>query len=90
MERGCSRVVRDAWLWNRKSPGGCEIETGFGNQATGKICQSSSKWVYSILFYPITFGGRCGTTDEFATIPFHLDMFSAAPVNGYLFLIREG
>ena len=35
---------------------------------------------YSILFYPITVGGRWGTTDEFATIPFHLDLFSAALV----------
>ena len=34
--------------------------------------------IYSILFYPITLGGRRGTTDEFATIPFHLDLFSAA------------
>ena len=34
----------------------------------------------SILFYPITLGGRRGTTDEFATIPFHLDLFSAAQV----------
>ena len=36
--------------------------------------------VYSILFYPITLGGRRGTTVEFATIPFHLDLFSAALV----------
>ena len=36
--------------------------------------------IYSILFYPITLGGRWGTTDEFATIPFHLDLFSAALV----------
>ena len=36
--------------------------------------------IYSILFYPITLGGRRGTTDEFATIPFHLDLFSAALV----------
>ena len=35
---------------------------------------------YSILFYPITLGGRRGTTDEFATIPFHLNLFSAALV----------
>ena len=35
---------------------------------------------YSILFYPITLEGRRGTTDEFATIPFHLDLFSAALV----------
>ena len=32
------------------------------------------------LFYPITLGGRRGTTDEFATILFHLDLFSAALV----------
>ena len=31
----------------------------------------------SILFYPITLEGRRGTTDEFATIHFHLDLFSA-------------
>ena len=35
---------------------------------------------FSILFYPVTLGGRRGTTDEFATIPFHLDLFSAALV----------
>ena len=35
---------------------------------------------FSILFYPITLGGRRGTTDEFATITFHLDLFSAALV----------
>ena len=34
----------------------------------------------SILFYPINLEGRRGTTDEFATIPFHLDLFSAALV----------
>ena len=34
----------------------------------------------SILFYFITLEGRRGTTDEFATIPFHLDLFSAALV----------
>ena len=36
--------------------------------------------IVSILFYPITLEGRRGTTDEFATIPFHLDLFSAALV----------
>ena len=36
--------------------------------------------IYSILFYPITLEGRRGTTDEFATTPFHLDLFSAALV----------
>ena len=34
----------------------------------------------SILFYPITLEGRRGTTDEFATIPFYLVLFSAALV----------
>ena len=32
------------------------------------------------LFYPITLEGRPGTTDEFATIPFHFVLFSAALV----------
>ena len=36
--------------------------------------------IHSILFYPITLEGRRGTTDEFATIPFHLNLFSAALV----------
>ena len=35
---------------------------------------------FTILFYPITLEGRRGTTDEFATIPFHLGLFSAALV----------
>ena len=34
----------------------------------------------SVPFYPITLEGRRGTTDEFAIIPFHLDLFSAALV----------
>ena len=34
----------------------------------------------SILSYPITLEGRRSTTDEFATIPFHLVLFSAALV----------
>ena len=33
-----------------------------------------------LLFYPITLEGRRGTTDEFATIPFHFVLFSAALV----------
>ena len=32
------------------------------------------------LFYSITFEGRRGTTNEFATIPFHLVLFAAALV----------
>ena len=46
----------------------------------GFIKFSSIHNIYSILFYPITLEGRRGTTDEFATIPFHLDLFSAALV----------
>ena len=30
------------------------------------------------IFYPITLEGRRGTTDEFATIPFHLVLFPSA------------
>ena len=39
-----------------------------------------SEFIYSILFYPITLEGCQGTTYEFATIPFHLVLFSAALV----------
>ena len=35
---------------------------------------------HTILFYPITLEDRRGTTDEFATIPFHLVLFSTALV----------
>ena len=41
---------------------------------------NSSLPMFTILFYPITLEGHRGTTDEFATIPFHLDLFSAALV----------
>ena len=41
---------------------------------------SMGKLEPDVLFYPITLGGRRGTTDEFATIPFYLDLFSAALV----------
>ena len=36
--------------------------------------------LFYFLFYPITLEGRRGTTDEFATIPFHLALFSAVLV----------
>ena len=39
-----------------------------------------SSGLFSILFYPITLKGRRGTIDEFATIPFHLDLFSTTLV----------
>ena len=38
-------------------------------------------FLYSLsILYPITLEGRRGTTDEFATTTFHLDLFSAALV----------
>ena len=36
--------------------------------------------LFPILVYPIILGGRRGTLDEFATISFHLVLFSAALV----------
>ena len=42
--------------------------------------KSVNSYILFFLFYPITLEGRRGTTDEFATIPFHLDLFSAALV----------
>ena len=50
------------------------------NKIFKKNTPGELKPFYSILFYPITLEGRRGTTDEFATIPFHLDLFSAALV----------
>ena len=44
------------------------------------LLQAQQALALSILFYPITLEGRRGTTDEFATTPFHLDLFSAALV----------
>ena len=41
---------------------------------------SHNTWHTNILFYPITLEGCRGTADEFATTPFHLDLFSAALV----------
>ena len=48
---------------------------------SGSLSKSKSSLnTISILFYPTILEGRRGTTGEFATIPFHLDMFSAALV----------
>ena len=44
-----------------------------------KAALSSEKY-HTILFCPITLEGRRGTTDEFATIPLHPVLFSAALV----------
>ena len=45
-----------------------------------KLMHSARSESISILFYPITLEGRRGTTDEFATIPFHIVLFSPALV----------
>ena len=48
------------------------------------VWSEANDWLFflplSILFYPITLEGRRCTKDEFATIPFHLILFSAALV----------
>ena len=46
---------------------------------TGKQLLTSILFI-SILIYPMTLEGRRGTTDESATIPFHLFLFPAALV----------
>ena len=46
-----------------------------------QCCSSSTSIDFdTILFYPIALAGGWGTTDEFATIPCHLVLFSAALV----------
>ena len=57
-----------------------QLELAICYKTESTIYLSITLKVYSILFYPITLGGRRGTTNEFATIPFHLDLFSAALV----------
>ena len=51
-----------------------------GKRNNARKNERGSLQFYSFLFYPITLEGRRGTTDEFATTPFHLDLFSAALV----------
>ena len=53
---------------------------GFKGHHLNKLGRGPLGNATSILFYPITLEGRRGTTDEFATTPFHLDLFSAALV----------
>ena len=50
------------------------------NTIIGQLDVLKFRYCLHILFYPITLEGRRGTTDEFATIPFHLVLFSAALV----------
>ena len=45
-----------------------------------KSCNVRNYILGSILFYPITLEGHRGTTDELATTPLHLALFSAALV----------
>ena len=44
-----------------------------------RAVHSCNSWLF-ILFYPITLDSRRGSTDEFATTPPHLVLFSAALV----------
>ena len=71
--------------WANRNKISCRASLGWGNRtfsnSPGHMTSMASMTAHgSILFYPITLGGRRGTTDEFATIPFHLDLFSAALV----------
>ena len=57
------------------------------NHDTSQLCRTGHENVSHtrmitlvFLFYPITLEGCWGTTDEFATIPFHFVLFSAALV----------
>ena len=59
---------------------GDSLDSSSLNQIGSDITKTTAISIYSILFYPITLGGRWGTTDEFATVPFHLDLFAAALV----------
>ena len=43
--------------------------------------------IFYFLFYPIILEGHRGTTDEFATIPLHLVLFSAALVELAKFIL---
>ena len=48
--------------------------------AQALIQKSPCLCLWTVLFYVLTLEGRRGTTDEFATIRFLLDLFSAALV----------
>ena len=44
------------------------------------IHQKKKEFPSSVLFHPITLKGRRATTDDYATAPFHLILFSVALV----------
>ena len=69
-----------------KETGGGGWVGGAGEDGKSLNLQYQLILFYSILFffillYPITLEGRRGTKDEFATIPFHLVLFSATLVH---------
>ena len=81
----CSSFVRLALLMSEINENVCSIEIIRYLRKSYPAFKlffivSNRFFFFSILFYPITCEGRRGTTDEFATIPFHLDLFSAALV----------
>ena len=75
-ESHCYRIITSLKTWT-------DANNYCNRTYHGTLATVNNRFVvvyYSILFYPITLGGRRGTTDELATIPFHLDLFSAALV----------
>ena len=56
------------------------VNTCMKKMCVGKPQQFLLLVFYSILFFPITVEGRWGTIDKFATIPFHIGLFSAVLV----------
>ena len=83
--RACGLSVEKSFKKNKSKIVICSfINRKRRNCSTYKVrmpfCPKDAYLFYSILFYPITLEGRRGTTGEFATIPFHLDLFSAALV----------
>ena len=56
-----------------------QFSSSFPYAISAQKSKHKSHKLYS-LFYPITLEGRRSTTDEIATIPFHLVLFSAALV----------
>ena len=58
------------------------IEKKIFKRKSASVCDAfiGTYFTTSALFYPITLEGRRGTTDDFATTPFHLILFSATLV----------
>ena len=68
----------DSLSWN-DAERSCKLQQGHLVDIDS-IKERVTNILFYSLFYPITLEGRRGTTDEFATIPFHLGLFLAALV----------